>query len=63
MNILDSNGAFNENLVIKGMQDVEDMIREESEKDVVDEDKLTRLRFEQMLRGIYMQRNPYELRY
>jgi hypothetical protein len=63
MNILDSTGTFNENLVIKGMQEIEDMIKEESEKEVVDGDKLTKLRFEQMLRGIYMTRNPYQPMY
>jgi hypothetical protein len=63
MNILDSTGTFNENLVIKGMQDIEDMIKEESEKEDVDGDKLTRLRFEQMLRGIYLTHNPYQPKY
>lgn len=58
MNIFDNNGTFSQELVIEGMKEMEEKIKEENAKEVVDREKITRMMYEQMLRGIYLQGNP-----
>lgn len=58
MNVFDSNGTFSQELVIEGMKEMEEKIKEENAKEVVDREKITRMMYEQMLRGIYLQGNP-----
>ncbi len=58
MNVFDNNGTFSQELVIEGVKEMEEKIKEENAKEVVDEEKITRMMYEQMLRGIYLQGNP-----
>jgi hypothetical protein len=58
MNYLDDHGVFSQELVIEGLREMENKIKEENAKDVVDGEKVTRMMYEQMLRGIYLQGNP-----
>jgi hypothetical protein len=58
MNVFDYNGTFSQELVIEGMKEMEEKIKEENAKEVVDREKITRMMYEQMLRGIYLQGNP-----
>lgn len=58
MNVFDNNGTFSQELVIEGMKEMEEKIKEENAKEVVDREKITRMMYEQMLRGIYLQGNP-----
>lgn len=39
---------------IKKVKEIDDQIKEEDEKEATDGSKLTRLMFEQMLRGLYI---------
>ena len=39
--------------------DIVEKIQEECDKDEVDNKKLTKLRYEQMLRGLYLWQNPF----
>lgn len=59
MDYLDRDGNYSKENVINGIIDIDEKIQEECTKDVVDESKLTRLRYEQMLRGLYLWQNPY----
>jgi hypothetical protein len=58
MNVFDNSGTFSQELVIEGMKEMEEKIKEENAKEVVDREKITRMMYEQMLRGIYLQGNP-----
>lgn len=58
MNYLDDHGIFSQSLVIDSLKEMEDKIKEENAKDKVDKEKLMRMMYEQMLRGIYLQGNP-----
>jgi hypothetical protein len=58
MNVFDNSGTFSQELVIEGMKEMEEKIKEENTKEVVDREKITRMMYEQMLRGIYLQGNP-----
>lgn len=58
MNVFDNNGTFSQEFVIEGMKEMEEKIKEENAKEVVDREKITRMMYEQMLRGIYLQGNP-----
>lgn len=58
MNVFDNNGTFSQELVIEGVKEMEEKIKEENAKEVVDREKITRMMYEQMLRGIYLQGNP-----
>lgn len=58
MNVFDNNGTFSQELVIEGIKEMEEKIKEENAKEVVDGEKITRMMYEQMLRGIYLQGNP-----
>jgi len=59
MDYTDSSGAYDKNKVLDGIADIEDEIQEMQTKDVIDKSRLTRLRYEQMLRGLYLWQNPY----
>lgn len=58
MNCLDNYGIFSQQMVIESLMEMEKKIKEENAKDVIDEEKVTRMMYEQMLRGIYLQGNP-----
>jgi len=58
MNYLDDHGIISQSLVIDSLKEMEDKIKEENAKDKVDKEKLMRMMYEQMLRGIYLQGNP-----
>lgn len=44
-----------EKSVIRGIEDIAGQIDEELDRDSVDKKKLCKLRFEQLLRGLYLQ--------
>lgn len=54
MDYMDENGNYSQSKIIDGIMEIDDKIQEELTKDVIDKSKLTRLRYEQMLRGLYM---------
>jgi hypothetical protein len=58
MDCLDNYGIFSQQMVIESLMEMEKKIKEENAKDVIDEEKVTRMMYEQMLRGIYLQGNP-----
>lgn len=58
MDYLDNYGVFSQQMVIESLMEMEKKIKEENAKDVIDEEKVTRMMYEQMLRGIYLQGNP-----
>ena len=59
MDYLDLDGVYSKKKVIEGIVDIDEKIQEECDKDNVDGEKLTMLRYEQMLRGLYLWQNPY----
>lgn len=59
MDYMDKNGVYDKKKVIQGIADIDEQIQELLTKEVIDKSKLTRLRCEQMLRGLYMWENPY----
>lgn len=60
MHYLDKDGNYSKKDIINGIIEIDNQIQEEVDKDVVDKQKLTKLRFEQMLRGLYLFENPYQ---
>lgn len=58
MDYIDVQGNYSQSKVIDGIIEIDDKIQEELTKDVIDQSKLTRLRYEQMLRGLYMFQAP-----
>jgi hypothetical protein len=59
MDYLDKNGNYDKAKVIEGIANIDNEIQELCTKDVIDKSRLTRLRYEQMLRGLYVWENPY----
>ena len=59
MDYLDNDGNYSKENVINGIIDIDEKIQEECNKDEVDNKKLTKLRYEQMLRGLYLWQNPF----
>ena len=59
MDYLDKDGNYSKENVINGIIDIDEKIQEECNKDEVDNKKLTKLRHEQMLRGLYLWQNPF----
>ena len=51
-------GVLSQRKVVDSVKEMEDKITEEMSKKDVDEKKLTRMYYEQMLRGLYIQTNP-----
>ena len=60
MHYLDKDGNYSKKDIINGIIEIDNQIQEEVDKDVVDKQKLTKSRFEQMLRGLYLFENPYQ---
>ena len=60
MHYLDKDGNYSKKDIINGIIEIDNQIQEEVDKDVVDKQKLTKLRFEQMLRGLYLFENTYQ---
>ena len=52
MHYLDKDGNYSKKDIINGIIEIDNQ--------VVDKQKLTKLRFEQMLRGLYLFENPYQ---
>ena len=47
--------------VVESIKEISDKIDAEYDKEKVDDEKICKLRFEQMLRGIYLQANPNDM--
>lgn len=60
MDYMDVNGNYNQSKVLDGIAEIDEKIQEELTKDTIDKSKLTRLRYEQMLRGLYMFQYPIQ---
>lgn len=59
MDYLDKNGNYDRSKVIDGIARIDDEIQKLCTKETIDQSRLTRLRYEQMLRGLYLFENPY----
>lgn len=59
MDYMDVNGVYDKAKVIDGIAAIDGEIQELCTKEVIDKSRLTRLRYEQMLRGLYMWESPY----
>ena len=59
MDYLDKDGNYSKENVINGIIDIDEKIQEESNKADVDNNKLTKLRYDQMLIGLYLWQNPF----
>ena len=59
MDYLDENGVYSKEKVIGSIVDIDEKIDEECKEGGVDGEELTRLRYERMLRGLYLWQNPY----
>lgn len=59
MDYLDKNGNYDKTKVIDGIMNIDNEIQELCTKETIDKSKLTRLRYEQMLRGLYVWDDPY----
>lgn len=60
MDYLDRNGIYDKSAIVSSVYDIENQIKEEESKEIIDDELLTKLRYEQMLRGIYLQSNPLD---
>ena len=58
MDYMDSRGIYDKSKVIEGIAEIDDKIQELLSKEIIDKSKLARLRYEQMLRGLYIFENP-----
>ena len=59
MDYLDKNGNYDKAKVIEGIASIDNEIQKLCTKEAIDQSKLTRLRYEQMLRGLYVWESPY----
>lgn len=59
MNCFDKDGCYDKGLVLKGISEMEDKVVEELEKEQPDKKKVSQMRMEQLLRGIYLLQNPF----
>ena len=59
MDYLDKNGNYDNAKVIEGIASIDNEIQKLCTKEAIDQSNLTRLRYEQMLRGLYVWENPY----
>jgi hypothetical protein len=59
MDYTDKNGVYDKDKVIEGIAKIDNEIHKLCTQDVIDKSRLTRLRYEQMLRGLYVWENPY----
>ncbi len=58
MDYMDSRGIYDKSKVIEGIAEIDGKIQELLSKETIDKSKLARLRYEQMLRGLYIFENP-----
>jgi hypothetical protein len=56
---INTDGTYDKNKVIEGIAEIDDEIQKLCTQKVIDKSKLTRLRYEQMLRGLYLFGSPY----
>lgn len=61
MDYFDGTGTYSKSKVINGIIEVEEKVQDEVNKDNPNNETLTRLRYEQMLRGLYLWSSPYEI--
>lgn len=54
MDYMNSNGGYDQNKVFEGIAQIDNEIQELCTQEVIDKSKLARLRYEQMLRGLYL---------
>lgn len=54
--------VYDNSEIIKEIQEIDAQVKEELAKDKVNQERLYQLRFQQLMRGIYLTQNPYELR-
>ena len=59
MNYFDVDGNYDKNKVIEGIIEVDRKAREEFAKEDWNPEEVTRLRYEQMLRSLYLFNGPY----
>lgn len=60
MDYLDKDGKYSEAAVLDGIRKIDEEIQEMYTQQAIDKSRLTRLRYEQMLRGLYLWNNPQE---
>jgi hypothetical protein len=61
MDYYDEDGIIDSKKILESIKEVDGMLKEEEQKQNVDADKITRLRFEQMLRGLYINNDVAQL--
>lgn len=54
MDYMNSSGGYDQNKVFEGIAQIDNEIQELCTQEVIDKSKLARLRYEQMLRGLYL---------
>lgn len=54
MEYLDRDRQYNTNLIVDGIREIDDKIQEKIDEGVINSNELTRLRYEQLLRGLYL---------
>jgi len=54
--------VYDNSEITKEIQEIDAQVKEELAKDKVNQERLYQLRFQQLMRGIYLTQNPYELR-
>lgn len=54
MDYMNSNGGYDQNKVFEGIAQIDNEIQELCTQKTIDKSKLARLRYEQMLRGLYL---------
>lgn len=52
------NNFFNENEVLEKLHQYEEQVNEELSKDNIDKEKIMKLRYEQLLKGMFMTQDP-----
>lgn len=52
------NNFFEEGVVLRELQKMEENIQEEMSKENVSDDKITKMRFEQLMKGMLMTQDP-----
>ena len=53
---------YDEGEIIKEISEIDAKVKEEVNKPNADNDKIVKLRFQQLLRGMYLTQNPYAIR-
>jgi len=60
MDYLDNSGNYSKSKVMDGIAEIDEQIQDMLVQDVIDKSRLTRLRYEQMLRGLYLFQDPFK---